>query len=117
MWLAPRMLLASIYSNALFAGLIIGGVALGGGVYLGTSDEVYGLLSLGVGALFGAMVALKFARQFYLCSVLANAAGMGSFILLVVWGERFEFFSQITFGGLMIVDAVLTRIYHRVRYN
>lgn len=32
MWLAPRMLLASIYSNALLAGLIVGGAGSAGSV-------------------------------------------------------------------------------------
>ncbi len=117
MWMAPRLLLASIYSNAMFAGLIVGGMAGGGSIYLGSGSEWLALMGLGVGALFGAMVALKFARQFYLCSVLANTAGMASFILWLVWGEQFAYFNQITFGGLMIVDGVLTRLYHKVRYR
>jgi uncharacterized membrane protein len=116
-FLAPRMLLASIYSNALMAGLIIGGIAGGGAIYMGSANELLALLGLGVGALFGAMVALKFARQIYLCSVLANTAGMAMLILWVVWGEQFPYFTQITFGGLMIIDAVLTRLYHKVRYR
>jgi hypothetical protein len=115
-FLAPRLLLASIYSNAMFAGLIVGGIAGGGSIYLGSNSEALALLGLGVGALFGAMIALKFARQFYLCSVLANTAGMASFILWVVWGEPLPYFNQITFGGLMIVDGLLTRLYHKVRY-
>lgn len=115
--LAPRLLLASIYSNAMFAGLIVGGIAGGGSVYLGSGSEGLGLMGLGVGALFGAMVALKFARQFYLCSVLANTAGLASFMLWVVWGEQFPYFSQITFAGLMIVDGLLTSLYHKVRYR
>lgn len=117
MWMAPRLLLASIYSNAMFAGLIVGGMAGGGSIYLGTGSEWLALMGLGVGALFGAMVALKFARQFYLCSVLANTAGMASFILWLVWGEQFPYFNQITFGGLMILDGLLTRLYHKVRYR
>lgn len=115
--LAPRLLLASIYSNAMFAGLIVGGIAGGGSIFLGSGSEALGLLGLGVGAHFGAMVALKFARQFYLCSVLANTAGLASFMLWVVWGEQFPYFSQITFGGLMVIDGLLTRLYHKVRYR
>ncbi|MCC6150722.1 MAG: hypothetical protein IT461_10775 [Planctomycetes bacterium] len=115
-FLAPRLLLASIYSNAMFAGVIVGGIAGGGSIYLGSGSEGLALLGLGVGALLGAMIALKFARQFYLCSVLANTAGLASFVLWVVWGEQFPYFSQITFGGLMVVDGLLTRLYHKVRY-
>lgn len=117
MILAPRLLLASIYSNAMLAGIVVGGLAAGGATYLGTQSEGLGLAGLGLGAMFGAMVALKFARQFYLCSVLANTAGLASFILLLVWGEAFPFFSQVTFGGLMLTDGLLTRLYHKIRYS
>ncbi|KAA0216410.1 hypothetical protein EDM80_04370 [bacterium] len=117
MILAPRLLLASIYSNAMLAGIVVGGLAAGGATYLGTQSEGLGLAGLGLGALFGAMVALKFGRQFYLCSVLANTAGLASFILLLVWGEAFPYFSQVTFGGLMLADGLLTRLYHKIRYS
>ncbi len=117
MILAPRLLLASIYSNAMLAGIVVGGLAAGGATYLGTQSDGLGLAGLGLGAMFGAMVALKFARQFYLCSVLANTAGLASFILLLVWGEAFPFFSQVTFGGLMLTDGLLTRLYHKIRYS
>ncbi len=117
MWLAPRMLLASIYSNALLAGLIVGGAGSAGAVYIGTGEQWWALAALGLGALFGAMIAWKFARQFYLCSVLANTAGMGMFILWLFWGEAFPYFTQVTFGGLMITDGILTRLYQVVRYH
>ncbi|MCC6574257.1 MAG: hypothetical protein IT462_10745 [Planctomycetes bacterium] len=115
--LAPRMLLASIYSNGAVAGMVLGGVALGGGTYLITQNEFQALLGVGVGAAAGALIGIKVARPLYLCAVLANSAGLATWILWLCWGDLYPYFFPATFGGLMIVDAVITRIYHKVRWK
>jgi hypothetical protein len=49
--------------------------------------------------------------------VLGNAAGFASLLLWLSWGEVFMHFWAVTFGGLMIIDAIATRIYHKVRWG
>jgi hypothetical protein len=116
-WLAPRLLLANMLFNVALAGMVLGGAALGGGVYLATMDELYAIFGLGVGVVLGALLGFKFARPLFLCAVLANAAGFATLILWLGWGELYPHFWPVTFGGLMIVDAVATRIYHKVRWG
>lgn len=116
-WLAPRLLLANMLFNVSLAGMVIGGIAIGGGVYLATAHELYAIFGLGIGMVIGALIGFKFARPLFLCAVLANAAGFGTFVLWLAWGESFPHFWPVTFGGLMITDAVATRIYHRVRWG
>jgi hypothetical protein len=98
------------------AGLILGGTAGGGAVYLVTGNELYSIFGLGVGLVVGALIGFKYLRQLFLSAVLANAAGFGTLVLWLAWGELFAHFWPITFGGLMITDAVATRIYHKVRW-
>jgi hypothetical protein len=116
-WLAPRLLLANMLFNVSLAGMVLGGAAIGGGVYMVTGHELYAIFGLGIGIVLGALVGFKFARPLFLCAVLANAAGFGTFVLWLAWGELFPHFWPVTFGGLMIADAVATRIYHRVRWG
>lgn len=115
-WLAPRLLLANILFNVALAGMCVGGMALGGGVYLATGHELYSIFGLGIGIVVGALVGFKLARPLFLSAVLANAAGTATLVLWLAWGELFSHFWPVTFGGLMIVDAVATRVYHRVRW-
>jgi hypothetical protein len=116
-WLAPRLLLANMLFNVSLAGMVLGGAAIGGGVYMVTGHELYAIFGLGIGIVLGALIGFKFARPLFLCAVLANAAGFGTFVLWLAWGELFPHFWPVTFGGLMIADAVATRIYHRVRWG
>jgi hypothetical protein len=116
-WLAPRLLLANMLFNVSLAGMVLGGVAFGGGMYLVTGHELYSIFGLGIGLVVGALLGFKFARPLFLCAVLANAAGFGTFVLWLGWGDLFPHFWPVTFGGLMITDAVATRIYHRVRWG
>ena len=114
---APRLLLGWMYSNAAFAGLAVGGVAVGGAVYLFTLDSTYAILGLGGGMVLGAMLALKYARPLFLVAVLINAAGLGTALLWLCWGDLYAHFMPLTFGGLLIFDGVATRIYHKVRWS
>ena len=116
-WLAPRLLLANMLFNVTLAGLILGGTTFGGGVYLATGNELYSIFGLGVGLVVGALIGFKYARQLFLSAVLANSAGFATLVLWLAWGELFPHFWPVTFGGLMIFDAVATRIYHRVRWS
>jgi hypothetical protein len=116
-WLAPRLLLANMLFNVSLAGMVLGGLSVGGGVYLVTGHELYSIFGLGIGLVVGALLGFKFARPLFLCAVLANAAGFGTFVLWLGWGDLFAHFWPVTFGGLMITDAVATRIYHRVRWG
>ena len=116
-WLAPRLLLANMLFNVTLAGMVLGGAAIGGGVYLLSGHELYSIFGLGIGLVIGALIGFKFSRPLFLSAVLANAAGFGTFVLWLGWGELFPHFWPITFGGLMIIDAVATRIYHRVRWG
>ncbi|MCA8916518.1 MAG: hypothetical protein KDB90_14020 [Planctomycetes bacterium] len=116
-WLAPRLLLANMLFNVALAGMMIGGASLGGGVYLATMDELYAIFGLGVGVVLGALLGFKYARPLFLCAVLANAAGFATLILWLGWGELYPHFWPVTFGGLMIIDAVATRIFHKVRWG
>lgn len=115
--IAPRLLLANMLFNVAIVGLVVGGVALGGGVYLGTGEELYAIFGLGIGMVAGALLGLKFARPLFLSAVLANAAGFATLLLWLLWGELYPHFWPVTFGGLMIIDAVATRIYHKVRWG
>ncbi|MDC1142552.1 hypothetical protein OAU50_05640 [Planctomycetota bacterium] len=114
---APRMLLANMLVNSAFALMIIGGVMGGGAVYLSTGDEFYALCALGGGALIGAIIGIKYARQLFLSAVLANCAGLATLALWLMWGELYANFWPLTFGALMIFDGVATRIYHKVRWS
>jgi hypothetical protein len=116
-WLAPRLLLANMLFNVSLAGMVIGGGTIGGAVYLLSGHELYSIMALGIGLVVGALVGFKFARPLFLSAVLANAAGFGTLVLWLAWGELFPHFWPVTFGGLMIADAVATRIYHRVRWG
>ena len=116
-WLAPRLLLANMLVNVAFAGMVLGGAAVGGGVYLATAHELYSIFGLGIGLVVGALLGFKFARPLFLSAVLANAAGFATLVLWLAWGDLFPHFWPVTFGGLMILDAVATRIYHRVRWG
>ncbi len=115
--LAPRVLLATVYGNGALAGMVIGAVALGGGAYMFTEVDTQGLMGVGVGAAAGALAGIKLARPLYLCALLANTAGLATAVLWLCWGDLFEHFVPVTFGGLMITDAVITRIYHKVRWK
>lgn len=115
--LAPRVLLATVYGNGALAGMVIGAVALGGGTYMFTEVDTQGLMGVGVGAAAGALAGIKLARPLYLCALLANTAGLATAVLWLCWGDLFEHFVPVTFGGLMITDAVITRIYHKVRWK
>jgi len=115
--LAPRLLLANMLFNVALAGMVLGGVAVGGGVYLATVNELYAIFGLGVGVVAGAFLGFKFSRQLFLCAVLVNAAWVSTLVLWLFWGDLYPHFWPITFGGLMIVDAVATRIYHKVRWQ
>lgn len=116
-WLAPRFLLANMLFNVTLAGLVLGGTLVGGGVYLATGHELYSIFGLGVGLVLGALIGFRYSRQLFLSAVLANSAGFATLILWLAWGELFAHFWPVTFGGLMILDAVATRIYHRVRWS
>jgi len=116
-WLAPRLLLANMLVNVAFAGMVLGGAAVGGGVYLATAHELYSIFGLGIGLVIGALLGFKFARPLFLSAVLANAAGFATLVLWLAWGDLFPHFWPVSFGGLMILDAVATRIYHRVRWG
>ncbi len=115
--LAPRLLLANMLVNVTLAGTILGGTLLGGGVYLATSSELYSIFGLGGGVVLGAIIGFKFSRQLFLTAVLVNAAGFATLLLWMAWGELFPHFWPVTFGGLMILDAIATRIYHKVRWE
>lgn len=114
--LAPRLLLANMLFNVTLAGMMLGGVLFGGGVFMVTGNELYSIFGLGIGLVMGALIGFKFARQLFLSAVLANAAGFSTLVLWLAWGDLYAHFWPITFGGLMILDAVATRIYHRVRW-
>ncbi|MHC4839874.1 MAG: hypothetical protein ACYTDT_02795 [Planctomycetota bacterium] len=116
LFFAPRMLLANMLVNSTFAMMIIGAILGGGGVYLGTGDELYSMFALGVGAVVGAIFGIKYARQLFLSAVLANCAGLATLALWLMWGELYANFWPLTFGALMIFDGVATRIYHKVRW-
>lgn len=116
-WLGPRLLVAGMYSNATLAGLVLGAVAGGGGVYLGTGHELGALLATGAGAIGGAVLGFKFARPLFLSSVLANCAGTATSLLWLLWGDLFPHFWPLTFAGLVVVDGVATRLYHRLRWG
>ncbi|MCA8912924.1 MAG: hypothetical protein KDB82_14585 [Planctomycetes bacterium] len=115
-WLAPRLLLANMLFNVAIAGMVLGATLAGGGVFLATGNELYSIFGLGVGLVVGALIGFKFARPLFLSAVLANAAGFATFVLWLAWGDLYPHFWPITFGGLMIIDAVATRIYHKVRW-
>ena len=116
-WLAPRLLLANMLFNVTLAGMVLGGAGFGGGVYLATTSELYSIFGAGIGLVLGALIGFKFSRQLFLSAVLANSAGFATLILWLAWGELYPHFWPVTFGGLMIVDAVATRIFHRVRWG
>lgn len=115
-WLGPKLLLAAVVSNTMFAGLVIGGILAGGSVYLGTASELYALIGLGAGAVLGLVLGYKFARPLFLSAVLANTAGMSATALWLIWGDLYPFFWPSTLGGLMLFDGVATRLYHRLRW-
>jgi hypothetical protein len=115
--LAPRLLLANMLVNVTLAGVVLGGVTVGGGVYLATLSELYAIFGLAAGALVGALLGFKYSRQLFLCAVLVNAAGFGTFVLWLLWGDVYPHFWALTFGGLMVLDAVATRVYHKVRWQ
>ncbi len=114
---APRLLLANMLVNVTLAGTVLGGTLLGGGVYLATTNELYAIFGLGAGVVLGAIVGFKYSRQLFLLAVLINCAGAATQTLWLAWGDLFPHFWPITFGGLMIVDAIATRIYHKVRWG
>lgn len=114
---APRLLLANMLINVTLAGTVIGGVVLGGGVYLATTSELYAIFGLGAGVVLGAIVGFKYSRQLFLLAVLINCAGAATQVLWLAWGDLYPHFWPITFGGLMIIDAIATRIYHKVRWG
>lgn len=116
-WLGPRLLVASMYSNATLAGLVLGGIAAGGGVYLSTGHELGALVATGAGTIGGAVLGFKFARPLFLSSVLANCAGAATSLLWLLWGDLFPHFWPLTFAGLVVVDGVATRLYHRLRWG
>ena len=116
-WLAPKLLLANMLFNVTIAGFVLGGTTVGGGVYLATGNELYSIFGLGIGLVLGALIGFRYARQLFLSAVLANSAGFATLVLWLAWGELFPHFWPVTFGGLMICDAVATRIYHRVRWS
>jgi hypothetical protein len=103
--------------NVTLAGTILGGTLLGGGVYLATANELYSIFGLGGGVVLGAIIGFKYSRQLFLTAVLVNAAGFATLLLWLSWGELFKHFWPVTFGGLMIIDAIATRIYHKVRWG
>ncbi|MCA8936957.1 MAG: hypothetical protein KDB68_12225 [Planctomycetes bacterium] len=115
-WLAPRLLLANMLFNVALAGMLLGATLFGGGIFMVTGNELYSIFGLGIGLVFGALIGFKFARPLFLSAVLANAAGSATFVLWLAWGDLYPHFWPITFGGLMITDAILTRIYHKVRW-
>ncbi|MBX3460556.1 MAG: hypothetical protein KF696_11435 [Planctomycetes bacterium] len=114
---APRLLLANMLVNVTLAGTVIGGVVLGGGVYLATTSELYAIFGLGAGVVLGAIVGFKYSRQLFLLAVLVNCAGAATQVLWLAWGDLLPHFWPVTFGGLMILDAIATRIYHKVRWG
>lgn len=116
-WVAPKLLLANMLFNVTIAGFVLGGTLVGGSVYLATGHELYSIFGLGIGLVVGALIGFKYARQLFLSAVLANSAGSATLVLWLAWGELFPHFWPVTFGGLMIFDAVATRIYHRVRWS
>ncbi len=116
-WLGPKLLLAAVLTNTTLACMIIGGLSAGGGVYLGTGSELYALGGLGAGIVLGAVVGFKFARKLFLSSVLANSAGMAATSLWLLWGDLFPYFWPATMGGLMLLDGLATRLYHRIRWG
>lgn len=116
-WLAPRLLLANMLFNVSLAGMVLGGATVGGGVYLATLNELYAIFGLGAGLVLGAVIGFKFYRQLFLTAVLINSAWSATLILWLLWGDLFPHFWPVTFGGLMILDGVATRIYHKVRWS
>lgn len=114
---APRLLLANMLVNVTLAGTVLGGTLLGGGVYLATTNELYAIFGLGAGVVLGAIIGFKYSRQLFLLAVLINCAGAATQVLWLAWGDLFPHFWPVTFGGLMIVDAIATRIYHKVRWG
>lgn len=114
---APRLLLANMLVNVTLAGTVLGGTLLGGGVYLATTNELYAIFGLGSGVVLGAIIGFKYSRQLFLLAVLINCAGAATQVLWLAWGDLFPHFWPVTFGGLMIVDAIATRIYHKVRWG
>lgn len=116
-WLGPRLLLAAIVSNATLAGLVIGGMAGGGSVYLATGSELFGLTAAGGGVALGGVLGFKFARPMFLAAVVANCAGFGAFVLWLLWGDLFTWFWPVTMGSLMLFDGLTTRLYHRFRWG
>lgn len=116
-WLGPKLLLAAVVSNTTFAGLMLGGVIAGGGVFLGTGDELLALIGLGAGGVLGLVLGYKFARPLFLSAVLANTAGMAATTLWLIWGDLYPFFWPSILGGLMLFDGVATRLYHRLRWG
>ncbi|MCC7509440.1 MAG: hypothetical protein IT464_08700 [Planctomycetes bacterium] len=114
---APRLLLANMLVNVTLAGTVLGGTLLGGGVYLATTNELYAIFGLGAGVVLGAIIGFKYSRQLFLLAVLINCAGAATQALWLAWGDLFPHFWPLTFGGLMIVDAIATRIYHKVRWG
>jgi hypothetical protein len=116
-WLGPKLLLAAVVSNTMLAGLVLGGLIAGGSAYLGTGDELYGLIGLGAGAVLGVVLGYKFARPLFLSAVLANTAGMAATALWLIWGDLYPFFWPATLGGLMLFDGAATRLYHHLRWS
>lgn len=116
-WLAPRLLLANMLFNVSLAGMVLGGALVGGGVYLATLNELYAIFGLGGGLVLGAVIGFKFYRQLFLTAVLVNSAWSATLLLWLLWGDLFPHFWPVTFGGLMIMDGVATRIYHKVRWS
>lgn len=116
-WLGPKLLLAAVVTNTTIACIAIGGLSVGGGVYLGTGSELYALGGLGAGIVLGAVIGFKFARKLFLSSVLANTAGLAATSLWLLWGDLFPYFWPATMGGLMLFDGLATRLYHRIRWG
>lgn len=116
-WLGPKLLLAAVVSNTTMAGMILGGMIAGGGVFLGTGNELFSFIGLGAGAVLGLVLGYKFARPLFLSAVLANTAGVAATSLWLIWGDLYPYFWPSMLGGLMVFDGLATRLYHRVRWG
>lgn len=116
-WLGPKLLLAAVLTNTTLAGTVLGGLAVGGGVYLLSGNELYALVGLGAGVVLGAVAGFKYARPLFLSAVVANTAGVAALTLWLLWGDLFPYFWPVTMGGLMLFDGLATRLYHRMRWG